>query len=591
MLNHLKSLTSLIKVTAKRFWRNLSKWEVILDTPPIVGQRSILELIKNDDPTNFLENLTFKLSGQGKNEQETILGLYFTLNKYKAYKCFASLDFAQITTKPKVSLELEIYKTSLLEGVLNLTPEETLKLLTLRNSKELFFPSQTEGFIAYCVNEHEGKMKVSIFNYPRRDGFTSTESRRIDEIHGVLLKKVLSDLSPEIKIHSKWWSILSLPFDKVAEILTQYLQKTKDFKGFVRYSNNIAKNHPFKSAEIFTKLYTELLTKYPHSILLKEIVNKELIPIWGPDLSEEKLSATSWGQLYPHIKNRSLTKEILPKLYYEKELNYRFGDFPSFKRKFYYEGLWEIINEALKNPKVEAQWFLKLNIKSHIDDFHIHRNSSEFIQILNLLSSRSEKMLKSIVEEFCEEPNSYMLSDTLHTINSYSVEKPEDFAPNVESIKNYHDELHEVYVDNSTAELNQLAILDLDQKVITVPETQEQFKIVVPKIAKELGKVGRFLNICVGNGLYKDKILKKESYIFFLQKDEVVTHCVEIYDLILDPLKYKQKKNGDLYDFSQSSSDLFFMMIQGKGVKNQEMSQSIKMALKNQFKINFKKKN
>lgn len=553
----------LSKFLVIKAWSHTSLPERLLDGSPVYGIRSLLKCIKEDDTTFFEENLSFRLNEENP-DPRTLEVLLLSILKYKAWKCFCSIDshfLNQLNFNQQMTTEMII-------SAMNELPAEDLsKILQHKTPGLLLFPD----YHSYA--------------YGKVTGFTHNFNHKMAPLHWKLMVKLLPLTSPELKFHKEWLKLGSFPFDQAANFLCSYLVQTQDLESLRDNLNHITQTHPFKSQEILGKFYGFLLENYPESVLLKEITCKDLLPVWGTDFNLKKFEAKTWDEVYPFVKNRSLKREILPKLFHKKELFYR-GRSDGFTRTFYFEFLWGIINKALENPSVEAQWFLKIDMKHFANSssfFNRDDASNNFLELLNLLSPRGPKFLKTVVESFGQDSYGLLINDTLRTIRRYNVADPASFAPTVESLKNYHDQLHEVFVDNSTADLDQQAILPLDNQTVEV--FGQSYKVVVPKMAKELGRVGRFLNICVGNGYYKDKILAKESYVFFLELLGEISLCVEVYDLQKDPKHYKIRRNGDYFDFSKTKPDAPFMMLQGKGFKNQEMGSELKKALEEKFGI------
>ena len=71
------------------------------------------------------------------------------------------------------------------------------------------------------------------------------------------------------------------------------------------------------------------------------------------------------------------------------------------------------------------------------------------------------------------------------------------------------------------------------------------YTIHVPMNSGELKRVGRFLNICVGNSSYEEKIKQGKSNILFLKENNKVVYCVEYVGKEMIQIKTKNNTSGN----------------------------------------------
>lgn len=106
--------------------------------------------------------------------------------------------------------------------------------------------------------------------------------------------------------------------------------------------------------------------------------------------------------------------------------------------------------------------------------------------------------------------------------------------------------------------LNQNEILALDKI------TFDKFKIIVPKMTKDLMFAGQMLNICVGTAAYDVKVVNKQCNVVFLTLDKQVVGCVEFYNGEVIQMKGKHNK-----DFSSDLVKKFKTLLQEMYEKKQ----------------------
>lgn len=148
------------------------------------------------------------------------------------------------------------------------------------------------------------------------------------------------------------------------------------------------------------------------------------------------------------------------------------------------------------------------------------------VPLTNMLCSYNDKRVVSLFSNYKEED---FLEDTVMmyqslleqdlNIDSILPSKPKDFR-----------ELHQLFTKEcmKTKRPNNNLKQDLDHLLgLSVGD----YKIFVPYNSKELIEIGGQMGICVGNGLYARKILKKECRIIALvDKDNKFKYCIEFTD-------------------------------------------------------------
>ena len=479
--------------------------------------------------------------------------LHLEIRRNSAIKCFFSCNKLNKSVGNDIYLRTSFLIGDLfLEKVMSMDEEDVFSLM------EIF---KEEGkYVFPMVLEHGPSFTPH--NFPYSMGM----NRRPSLFHREIFVKILPFLNEKNTISEKWWTIMSLPYAETGSLLFKYFQQTKDLDSIKRYINHLVATHPYKSKEMLDTFFTLMSHSYPNSFLLKELKQKDGLPLLG-SLTEEKLQATTWMECYPHIRNRLLSKTLINKVVISRTLTYQHKPSNPFERKYYLEIVWDFINKALEDKDIEAQWFLNLELQpSNLITFFDHKRylGSELLEALELFKSRSVKMKKSLVYHFCADPSFNLIGDTLEMIKKHNV-NVDEFAYNLESFHRYHDLLFTTFEDDAAVELKQTNLDAVDGYSILTPSNQS-FEVSVPKVAKDLGSAGRFLNICVGNGIYRDKITEGRSLIFFLKFEGKIVYCVEVAKLT-------------------GSKDHDFVLLQASGVKNKAMDPIVKTAMLSALKI------
>lgn len=101
--------------------------------------------------------------------------------------------------------------------------------------------------------------------------------------------------------------------------------------------------------------------------------------------------------------------------------------------------------------------------------------------------------------------------------------------PKIDSISEYSLEKYHRRLSNLIQQIDQPENHLVQYKLECIKNLDfEGFKIIVPETNYDLVDIGLTLDICVGSSGYENKILKKDSLIFILQKDNKPIYCIEI---------------------------------------------------------------
>jgi hypothetical protein len=178
---------------------------------------------------------------------------------------------------------------------------------------------------------------------------------------------------------------------------------------------------------------------------------------------------------------------------------------------FTVKGIFPEINEQLLEPL----------IKTYSHSAFISEDL--LLDVQNLLISYNEKRVVSIFSNYEEDD---FLEDTVIMYkqlfeNDISVD--EVLPPKPKNIR----EFHTIFTRESSKIKQPKHLLKQDIDFLDGIKLSSGHTINVPKTTLDLIDIGNSLCICVGNGYYAKKVLKKQCRIISLKLKNEVTHCVE----------------------------------------------------------------
>ena len=251
------------------------------------------------------------------------------------------------------------------------------------------------------------------------------------------------------------------------------------------------------------------------------------------------------------VKNLKVKNKRVQK-YFNKEIEGRPVINPTkhkFIRKFYIAKQW------CKNN--DEQHLLKLTSSNNLEedrmlgvgrDFLFAARAADILpysipRLIKMINNTKYIFLISDTVKMYELVISKMSFDNNQDLNNLAKVFLEKMPKKPQDFKVVHDYLQEVCseLNDTNFNLNQKEILNLENK------SYKTYKVIIPKTNIDLKELGSKLDICVGNGLFGERVLSKEIYIISLYDDKEPVACISL-DSQLRVIESRGKRNI-LFDF------------------------------------------
>lgn len=241
------------------------------------------------------------------------------------------------------------------------------------------------------------------------------------------------------------------------------------------------------------------------------------------------------------VTNRALKRA----LYETSYLLYRVGseefkiyDFTKFETVRCLMEFYPFLDQQLLLPLKDADNHeLRLNLKAFLS---LYEDARSFLDLAPnprvVISGLLEKDRGTLIWDTRSMMMSLLEKKEIRILGkSFETKKlVRDLFNNASSLKKIHNKLM-IYCEQEEGSVNlQPREKYLQGKKVKDKTRKEKnvYEIHIPMTTQELTQAGRFLNICVGNGSYENKIIKNISNILFLKQNGRIKYCVEY--------KYKQ---------------------------------------------------
>tara|TARA_Y100000034_G_scaffold136824_1_gene216121 strand:- start:24315 stop:25802 length:1488 start_codon:yes stop_codon:yes gene_type:complete len=236
---------------------------------------------------------------------------------------------------------------------------------------------------------------------------------------------------------------------------------------------------------------------------------------------------------FKHLKNKRVKKELL-----EKALSFKAGR--TFYNHIPYD---EILKIKGILPEIDEQILLPL-IDSLSSEFYLlNPFLYEKLELLTMCLKElpHKKIIRLLVQSLSYD---YIeLDDILIMHRNLQSVEGESFDLNNYKIKNIRD-LHKL-LTLETSKISQEDYL-LNQNINELEGVKfNSYSIQIPKTSHDLIETGILLDHCVGNGYYAEKVLRKDSQIFNLVKENRIVYTIEV-DMGYRIIQAKGKSNHNL---------------------------------------------